>query len=220
MVDDAKPTEVEGGEKPDKHSARAEKRAQRKARREKLMEDENFRETWQHKFRLAVIWVIQYWRELFNFRFDKYMVIQVIPGVYGLALAGIAAFLGYLTVIAFMDSPWKGAFYLFFGAPLAFLVAASSLRALLEFYMVVFKIAEHVDELVGLRDTVDRLSGISDTVDEISTVTRRLPFWSTISGRRRVRRQAEKRAQREERGNRDDDNTESSTDGAREKKDA
>ncbi|MEE2869089.1 MAG: hypothetical protein VYE17_01040, partial [Pseudomonadota bacterium] len=64
-----------------------------------------------------------------------------------------------------------------------FLVLASVLRALLEFYMVVFKISEHVDELVGLRDTVDRLSGIGDTVDEMVSVTRRIPFWRVLSGR-------------------------------------
>jgi hypothetical protein len=47
--------------------------------------------------------------------------------------------------------------------------------------MVVFKISEHVDELVGLRDTVDRLSGIGDSVDEMVAVTRRIPFWRALS---------------------------------------
>ena len=127
---------------------------------------------------------MQYWRELFNFKFDKYMIIQVMPGVYGIALAAIAMGLLYLCVEAFMASTWRGIFYFFFAAPLTFLVAASVLRALLEFYMVVFKISEHVDELVGLRDTVDRLSGISDSVDEMVAVTRRIPFWRALSGGR------------------------------------
>lgn len=136
------------------------------------------------KIRRGTFWVVQYWRELFNFKFDKYMIIQVMPGVYGIALTAIAMGLLYLCVEAFMASPWRGIFYFFFAAPLTFLVAASVLRALLEFYMVVFKISEHVDELVGLRDTVDRLSGISDSVDEMVAVTRRIPFWRALSGSR------------------------------------
>ena len=123
-------------------------------------------------------------RDRFNFKFDKYMIIQVMPGVYGIALTAIAMGLLYLCVEAFMASTWRGIFYFFFAAPLTFLVAASVLRALLEFYMVVFKISEHVDELVGLRDTVDRLSGISDSVDEMVAVTRRIPFWRALSGGR------------------------------------
>lgn len=205
MVDEQKPDEgnaapttreLKQAEKAVKVARKAEEKArrleERKARREAL-EAEDYVPTGRDRLRIALIWVFQYWRELFNFRFDKYMIIQVIPGVYGLALTGLALGLIYLSVEAFLNSPWRGLFYFFFAGPLAFVVLASVLRALLEFYMVVFKIAEHVDELVGLRDTVDRLSGISDTVDEISMVTRRLPFWSAISGRRRVRRTVERR---------------------------
>ncbi|MEQ3725546.1 DUF4282 domain-containing protein [Alcanivorax sp.] len=139
-------------------------------------------EKFNEKIRRGYFWVVQYWRELFNFKFDKYMIIQVMPGVYGIALTAIAIGLLYLCVEAFMASTWRGIFYFFFAAPLTFLFAASILRALLEFYMVVFKISEHVDELVGLRDTVDRLSGISDSVDEMVAVTRRIPFWRALSG--------------------------------------
>ncbi|MBA4720526.1 MAG: DUF4282 domain-containing protein [Alcanivorax sp.] len=137
------------------------------------------------KLRRGLFWMVQYWKELVSFRFDRYMIIQVIPGVYGVALTAIALGLLYLTVEAFMTSTWRGLFFLFIGAPLGFLFMASALRALLEFYMVVFKISEHVDQLVGLRDTVDRLSGIGDTVDEMVAVTRRIPFWRVLSGRGR-----------------------------------
>ncbi len=140
------------------------------------------RKSAREKFHFGIIWVVQYWRELFNFRFDKYMIIQVIPGVYGLALVAIGCGLLYLCVEAFFQSTWRGLFYLVFAAPLTFLVLASVLRALLEFYMVVFRISEHVDELVGIRDTVDRLSGISDSVDEMAALTRRIPFWRALTG--------------------------------------
>ena len=85
--------------------------------------------------------------------------------------------------MAFMKGFWFGIGFIILPAPLIFLVAASVLRALLEFYLVVFRISEHVDDLVGLRDTVDRLSGISDTVDEMVSVTRRIPFWKAMSRR-------------------------------------
>lgn len=145
---------------------------------------EKLPEKFGDRMRRGLFWVVQYWRELFNFKFDKYMIIQVLPGVYGIALVAIACGLIYVCVEAFMASTWRGLFYFFFAAPLTFLVLASILRALLEFYMVVFKISEHVDELVGLRDTVDRLSGISDSVDEMVAVTRRIPFWRALSGGR------------------------------------
>lgn len=137
----------------------------------------------QEKFRRGLFWCLEYWRELFNFRFDKYMIIQVLPGVYGMLLGALVLTIIFWCGVAFMKNIWIGVGATFFVAPIAFLVFASLLRALLEFYMVIFKMAEHVDELVGLRDTVDRLSGISDTVDEMVSVTRRIPFWKAISGK-------------------------------------
>ncbi|MEY1662254.1 DUF4282 domain-containing protein [Isoalcanivorax beigongshangi] len=154
----------------------------------------------RERLRRALIWVVQYWRELFNFRFDRYMIIQVLPGVYGLALAAIAIALTYLSVEAFFHSTWRGMFYFFFAAPLTFLVLASTLRALLEFYMVMFRIAEHLSELAGMRDTVDRLSGISDSVDEMANLARRIPFWRALTGFNNERRRG-----RKERSNGDDE---------------
>jgi hypothetical protein len=137
----------------------------------------------QENYRRILFWCIQYWRELLDFKFDKYMIVQVLPGVYGILLAALSLSIIGATVMAFMKGFWYGVGFLILPAPLAFLVAASVLRALLEFYLVVFRISEHVDELVGLRDTVDRLSGISDTVDEMVSVTRRIPFWKAMSRR-------------------------------------
>lgn len=137
----------------------------------------------QEKFRRIFFWCLQYWRELLNFKFDKYMIVQVLPGVYGILLVALVFSIITATVMAFMKSIWLGIGFMILPAPLAFLVVASILRALLEFYLVVFRISEHVDELVGLRDTVDRLSGISDTVDEMVSITRRIPFWKAMSRR-------------------------------------
>lgn len=134
--------------------------------------------------RLALLWVKQYWQALFDFSFEKYMIIQMLPILYGMMLFAIAAGLLYLVAEAFLSgSAWRGFFYLFFAGPLAFVVLASLLRGLLEFYIVIFRIAEDVDELIGIRDTVDKLSGLSDTVGEMASLTRRIPFWKVIMGR-------------------------------------
>lgn len=133
--------------------------------------------------RLALAWAIQYCRELMNLRFDRYMIMQVLPGVYGILLVAIVITIILGCIITYLINPWLGLLSLLL-SPLSFLIAATVLRGFLEFYAVVFRIAENVDELVGLRDTVDRLSGISDSVDEMVSVTRRLPFWSLITKRR------------------------------------
>lgn len=142
---------------------------------------ERARRTW--------LWLVQYWKALFDFSFDKYMIIQMLPILYGMLLFAIGAGILYLIVEAFASgSLWRGFFYLFFAGPLTFVVLASLLRALLEFYMVIFRIAEDVDELLGVRDTVNKLSGLSDTVDEMASMTRRIPFWKIIFGSTAQRR--------------------------------
>lgn len=147
--------------------------------------------------------------KLFSFRFDKYVIIQVLPVVYGLALLAATVGLGYLCFEAYFHSVWRGLFYTFIAAPLTFIVLAAVLRALLEFYRVMFHIAEHMDSLVGIRDTVEALAGIDDSIKEIGdniaelenavtemnnsvsklsdsmgeivAATRRIPFWKSLT---------------------------------------
>lgn len=151
--------------------------------------------------RRAALWVMQYWKALFDFSFEKYMIIQMLPILYGMMLFAIGFGICYLVVEAFLSgSTWRGFFYLFFAGPLAFVVLASLLRALLEFYMVIFRIAEDVDELLGVRDTVNKLSGISETVDEMASLTRRIPFWKLIIGRRPAPRRLSQERREAEQG--------------------
>lgn len=164
------------------------------------------------RIRRAALWVVQYWKALFDFTFERYMIIQMLPILYGMMLFALGAGILYLVVEAFLSgSAWRGFFYLFFAGPLAFVVLASLLRAALEFYMVVFRVAEDVDQLVGVSDTVNKLSGISETVDEMAALTRRLPFWKAIfgaprrlDGRRREGEGSERRSARRA-GERDGD---------------
>lgn len=126
----------------------------------------------KNRLRLWLAWAIQYWRELLNFRFDTYMIVQVLPGVYDLLLVAIAATLLFFTVVAFTTNIWYGFYFLLVVTPLGFLVAASILRGVIELYLVAFRISENMDRLVGIRDTVDRLSGIGDKVDQMTSVTK------------------------------------------------
>lgn len=136
------------------------------------------------KARRAWAWLTQYWQALFSLSFDKYMIIQMLPILYGMMLFAIGTSIIYLIIEAFASgSHWRGFFYLFFAGPLTFVVLASMLRALLELYIVIFRVAENVDELMGIRDTVDRLSGLQDTVDQMASLTRRIPFWKVIMGK-------------------------------------
>lgn len=137
----------------------------------------------EQRVRIGTIWAIQYWRGLFNFRFDRYLIIQVIPGVYGLAVVGVASVLLYASFEAFLQSTWRGLLYLFVGTPFLFLLSVSIIRALLEFYMVIFRIAEDLDQLAGISDTVNKLGDMSETVDNMVSMTRDFSLWSLITGR-------------------------------------
>lgn len=171
-----------------------------------------FEATLDQEYRQSRTWparIYNYLRKLFSMRFDNYVIIQVTPVVYALSLLAAAVGLGYLCVEAYFQSIWRGLFYTFIAAPLTFIVLAAALRALLEFYRVMFHIAEHMDSLVGIRDTVDALAGINENIkeigdnideldgsigkmidsvdhmgnglDEIVALTRRIPFWKNIN---------------------------------------
>ena len=51
---------------------------------------------------------------------------------------------------------------------------ATIARALMEFYIVVFRIAENMDEI---RVITERFSGISQGVESMRDLTRLIPFW-------------------------------------------
>src|SRR5690625_3767690 len=180
-----------------------------------VLQVEKERDVQQRRPRSLLARMYIFLRKLFSFRFDNYVIIQVVPVVYGLALVAAVVGLGYLCVEAYFHSVWRGLFYTFVAAPLTFIVIAATLRALLEFYRVMFHIAEHMDSLVGIRDTVEALGGINDTlkdigedihqlensieemnhsvghlndaINEIVAATRRIPFWKSLTagGRRR-----------------------------------
>ena len=95
---------------------------------------------------------------LFDFSFSKFITVQMFPVLYGVILASTLMGVIYLTVEAFFTSWWRGLFYLFVAGPIGFITVATITRALMEFYIVVFRIAENMDEI---RVITERFSGIS-----------------------------------------------------------
>ena len=112
---------------------------------------------------------------LFDFSFSRFITIQMFPAIYGIVLATTLFGIMYLTVEAFIVSIPRGLFYLLVAGPIAFLGIATVTRALMEFYLVVFRIAENIDEM---RVVTENFSGISETVGGVKDFTKRLPFWS------------------------------------------
>lgn len=112
---------------------------------------------------------------LFDFSFSRFITIQMFPAIYGIILATTLFGIMYLTVEAFIVSIPRGLFYLLVAGPIAFLGIATITRAVMEFYLVVFRIAENIDEM---RVVTESFSGISETVGGVKDFTKRLPFWS------------------------------------------
>ncbi len=112
---------------------------------------------------------------LFDFSFSRFITIQMFPAIYGIILATTLFGIMYLTVEAFIVSIPRGLFYLLVAGPIAFLGIATITRAVMEFYLVVFRIAENIDEM---RVVTENFSGISETVGGVKDFTKRLPFWS------------------------------------------
>lgn len=117
----------------------------------------------------------RYFRTLFDFSFSEFITIQMFPVLYGVMLASTLFGIIYLTVEAFLVSLPRGFFYLFIAGPIAFIAIATILRAIMEFYMVVFRIAENIDDMQLL---TKKFSGITNTMDEMKGFTKRLPFWT------------------------------------------
>ena len=117
---------------------------------------------------------------LFDFSFSRFITVQMFPLLYGLILGAALVEAIYLTIEAFLTSWGRGFFYLFIAAPIGFVTVATITRALMEFYIVVFRIAENMDEI---RIITERFSGISQSVESMRDLTRLIPFWKTAGSR-------------------------------------
>lgn len=122
----------------------------------------------------------RYFGTLFDFSFTRFITVQMFPVLYGVILGASLIGAIYLTIEAFFTSWVRGLFYLFIAAPIGFITIATITRALMEFYIVVFRIAENADEI---RAIAEQFSGLSQSVESMKDWTRLIPFWKTAGSK-------------------------------------
>ena len=122
----------------------------------------------------------RFFSTLFDFSFSRFITVQMFPVLYGVILASTLVAAIYLTIEAFVSGWGRGLFYLFVAAPVGFITVATITRALMEFYIVVFRIAENMDEI---RIVTERFSGISQSMESMRDLTRLIPFWKTAGSK-------------------------------------
>ena len=145
-----------------------------------------------------------YFGALFDFSFSRFITVQMFPVLYGVILLSTLVGAAYLTVEAFISSWWRGMFYLFVASPLGFVAIATVTRALMEFYIVVFKVAENIDEI---RVVTERFSGISEGVESMRGLTKRIPFWGNVGNKNEPQNRVEEEGpKRPENGKRTENN--------------
>ena len=122
--------------------------------------------------------ILTFFQMLFDFSFSKFITVQMFPALYFVILASTLFAILYLCFEAFLTSVTRGMFFLFVAGPITFIAIATIIRAVMEFYIVVFRIAENIDEM---RMLSNKITGLTDTMDEVKGLTRRLPFWNIMS---------------------------------------
>lgn len=122
----------------------------------------------------------RYFSTLFDFSFTRFITVQMFPVLYGVILASSLIGAIYLTIEAFFTGWVRGLFYLFIAAPIGFITIATITRALMEFYIVVFRIAENADEI---RAIAEQFSGLSQSVESMKDWTRLIPFWKNAGSK-------------------------------------
>ena len=121
--------------------------------------------------------ILSFFQMLFDFSFSKFITVQMFPALYFVILASTLFAILYLCFEAFLTSIARGMFFLFIAGPITFIAIATVVRALMEFYIVVFRIAENIDDM---RLLSNKLTGLTDTMDEVKGLTRKLPFWNIM----------------------------------------
>jgi len=119
-----------------------------------------------------------FFQMLFDFSFSEFITVQMFPALYFVILSSTLFAILYLCFEAFLTSIARGIFFLFVAGTVTFIAIATIVRAVMEFYIVVFRIAENTDEV---RIVTNKISGLTDTMDGVKGLTRKLPFWNIMS---------------------------------------
>jgi hypothetical protein len=118
---------------------------------------------------------------LFDLQFQTIVTTQMLPAIYGLAiaLAGVASL--YFVFWGFGHSWWMGTAWLLLFGPALFLAVIIAIRVTLEFVLTVFRIALFLETLGT------QIDSIAAQTEEISDDLPRIQFWRS---RRKARRGA------------------------------
>ena len=90
---------------------------------------------------------IDFLRTLFDFSFSQFVGLKIVKFLYGLSILFAALLALSLIVAGFNASTWLGILAFFIGAPLTFLLTVISGRVLLEMVLVIFRMADRMENI-------------------------------------------------------------------------
>jgi len=115
-------------------------------------------------------WATDFLRNLFDLEFRRLLTPRLTPTLYVFAIAAIALAVATFIAAGFSLSVGTGLLRLLLIGPLAFLVLVVIARVALEFCLVVFRIAVHVNKMAG-------------HTEEIAGGLPRIQFWKPLRRR-------------------------------------
>jgi hypothetical protein len=95
---------------------------------------------------------IDFLRTLFDFSFSQFVGLKIVKFLYGLSILFAALLALSFIVAGFNTSTWLGILAFLIGAPLTFLLTVISGRVLLEMVLVIFRMADRMEN-IRLADT-------------------------------------------------------------------
>jgi hypothetical protein len=85
-------------------------------------------------------------RALFNLSFNQWVSLRLVKFLYGLSILSAGLIAIFFVMMGFKISIWFGIFSLLIGAPLTFLLIVIYSRIFLETILVIFRMADHMNE--------------------------------------------------------------------------
>lgn len=105
---------------------------------------------------------IDFLRTLFDFSFSQFVGPKIVKFLYGLSILFAVLLALSFIVAGFNASTWLGILALLIGAPLTFLLTVISSRVLLEMVLVIFRMADRMENirLVDIEENPESRDGI------------------------------------------------------------
>jgi hypothetical protein len=105
---------------------------------------------------------IDFLRTLFDFSFSQFVGPKIVKFLYGLSILFAVLLALSFIVAGFNASTWLGILALLVGAPLTFLLTVISSRVLLEMVLVIFRMADRMENirLVDIEEDPESRDGI------------------------------------------------------------